>query len=113
MARHHPSYERYSPPRPIFPHLCLDSPTTVLEPGERKELLQYVRYEFDSHKDETNLDKIRYFISQGKRDFHSMEDSIDMTAAKIKYKDEKTREYESRRFQRPVVQLYRDETVGN
>jgi hypothetical protein len=88
-------------------------PLLVLQPEERKELLVYTRYEFDSHKDETNLDKIRYFISQGRRDFHKFESAIDYAVAEFKAKDEKLRERTVNRVQRPIVKLYRNETIGN
>jgi hypothetical protein len=42
-----------------------------------------------------------------------MESSIDLSVAEFEYKDEKDRMQTARRFQKPVVQLYRDETIGN
>jgi Complex 1 protein (LYR family) len=117
MARHHPPYTRYLPQHPIPPRPSPLSqylhPFLVLQPDERKELLHYVRYEFEAHKTESNLDKIRYFLAQGRRDFHAMESSIDLSVAQFEHKDEKERMQTSRRFQKPIVQLYRDETIGN
>jgi len=50
-----------------------------LDPDTRKELLGIVREQFERHRNEKNLEKIRYYLAQGKREFHELQMNIELT----------------------------------
>jgi len=45
----------------------------------RKELSSHIRSEFDRRRNEKNLEKIKYYLSQGRREFHQMQAMLDLT----------------------------------
>jgi hypothetical protein len=41
-----------------------------------------VRHEFERRRDVKDLEKLRYYLAQGQRDFHKLQTSVDLSMAK-------------------------------
>jgi len=53
--------------------------STAVDPDMRKELIATIRAEYDLRKDEKNLDKIRFFLAAGQRDFQKLQTHLNLT----------------------------------
>lgn len=56
--------------------------TIALDEDTKNELHGHIRSEFERRKKEQSLEKIKYYLSQGKREFHQLQDMIEFTARK-------------------------------
>ena len=56
--------------------------TVALDKGVRKELRDNIRYEFERHRNEKDMDKIKYYLSQGQRQYHQLQSAIELSVTK-------------------------------
>jgi hypothetical protein len=56
--------------------------TLAMEEDTKKELLTYIRGEFERRKNERNIEKIKYYLAQGRREFHQLQATLDLTGGK-------------------------------
>jgi hypothetical protein len=54
----------------------------ALDVNTKNELLDTVRHEFDRHRNEKDLEKIKYYLSRGQRDFRQFQSSLDLSLGK-------------------------------
>ena len=58
--------------------------TVALNKDTRTELLTHIRAEFERRRNEKSIEKIKYYLSQGKREFHQLQGTLDLTGGKLK-----------------------------
>jgi hypothetical protein len=45
----------------------------------RKEIIANIRAEYDQRKDERNIDKLRFFLAAGQKDFKNLQGTLDLS----------------------------------
>ncbi|KAK3827758.1 MAG: hypothetical protein J3Q66DRAFT_321014 [Benniella sp.] len=53
----------------------------VKDPRDRKDLQTWARADFERYRHETNQDKIKSLISQGKHQFHALQTNLSLSSA--------------------------------
>ena len=56
--------------------------TAALNKDTRTELLTHIRAEFERRRNEKSIEKIKYYLAQGKREFHQLQATLDLTGGK-------------------------------
>ncbi len=56
--------------------------TTALNKDTRTELSTHIHAEFERRRNEKSIEKIKYYLAQGKREFHQLQATLDLTRGK-------------------------------
>ncbi|KAG0303920.1 hypothetical protein BGZ98_006138 [Dissophora globulifera] len=54
----------------------------VKDPRDRQDLQTWARSDFERYRHETNPDKVKSLISQGKHQFHALQTSLSLSSGK-------------------------------
>ncbi|KAI8997780.1 hypothetical protein BDB01DRAFT_846388 [Pilobolus umbonatus] len=59
--------------------------TKGMNKEDAKELKSWVKYDFERHRNETNIDNIKALISSGKHQMHALQGSVSLAHTAIKH----------------------------